>query len=91
MTTIYPIKQEVVDKFKSKLAFAKIAENRRAPVPTEGKNHDVIYLKNNQLAELQNAKAGERAALGGLMIVLLFFLVLLCIGVCFLGNKAKNM
>ena len=91
MTTVYPIKQEIVDKFKSKLAFAKIEENRRVPQETKGKNHDVIYLKNNNLAELQAAKGATGAALGGMMVVLGFFLVLLCISVCFLGKKAKDL
>ena len=54
-------------------------------------NHDVIYLKNNNLAELVAAKGGANAALGGMMVVLGFFLVLLCISVCFLGKKAKDL
>jgi len=89
MTTIYPIKQEVVDKFKAKLQFASIKENRRVPQPIV--DHDVIYLKNNNLAELRMAKGATGAALAGMMGVLAFFLILLCISVCFLAKKAKDL
>lgn len=91
MTTVYPIKQSVVDKFKAKLSAAGIRENRRYPLPQEGKNHDVIYVKNDNMQELRQAKGAQNAALGGMMGVLGFFLLLACGTICFLGKKAKDL
>jgi hypothetical protein len=91
MTTVYPIKQSVVDKFKKQLTAANIKENRRYPLPQEGKNHDVIYVKNDNMQELRQAKGAQNAALGGMMAVLGFFLLLACGTICFLGKKAKDL
>ena len=56
-----------------------------------GKDHDVIYVKNDNMQELRQAKGAQNAALGGMMAVLGFFLLLACGTICFLGKKAKDL
>ena len=86
MTTVYPIKEKYVKLFKAKLTDGGIDENRRR-TQTITESHNVIYLQNDMEKEMDMATRGAGRALGGMIGIFCFFLVLFCLTSCYLGTK----